>query len=96
MSSRTKLLLDTPGHHAALSTARSLGRVAFLAGNVGRFPGFDAYAVRRNHNPCGTFDRQKPSGQIMADAKLAARQEVNSGSVGDYIQRSEQGQGSRS
>ena len=31
----------------------------------------------------------------MADAKLATRQEINSGSVGDYIQRVEQGRRSR-
>src|SRR4051794_38670902 len=51
----TKLLLDTPCHHAALSTPHNLGRIAFLAGDIGRFPGFDAYAIRRNRNSSGTF-----------------------------------------
>jgi hypothetical protein len=53
----TKLLLDTPGHDAALSI-RCLGRVTCFAGDVRCLSRFDAHPIRRNHNSSGAFDRQ--------------------------------------
>ena len=69
---------------------RCFDQAASVAGD-NRLARFDAYSVYRNDDPSGSFDRQKPSGLIMAEPKLAVRQHINPGLICDHIQGAEQG-----
>ena len=80
------LLWYAAGHYAGLSTRR-LWQTTGFAGDIDRLACFDTYPIRGNHDPSRAFDRQKPRSLIMADAKLAAGQEINPGPVGDDIQQ---------